>query len=125
MLACGGGDGGGTTPIAVPVPTPTPGTIATATGTLTTSTTSPTSVTISANVGSLPVAATMCQTNANGQCLAPPTQTLPASFAGGATATYSVILTASAAIATPGTLTMDFTQGTTVIGSGSVLVNTN
>ena len=58
-------------------------------------------VTVSADTGSatLPVGLTLCQTNpATGACLAPPAATLPITIAANATPTFSVFVSASAAI---------------------------
>jgi hypothetical protein len=84
-------------------------------------------VTVSTSTGGAtpPLTATICQTNPNGQCLSAPTATVAASFAPGASATFSVFVTASAAITNNPTLSVLFTAGTnTVIGSGSVIVKT-
>jgi trimeric autotransporter adhesin len=84
-------------------------------------------VTLSTSTGgaTLPLTATICQTNANGQCLAAPTATVETSFAPGGSATFSVFVTASAAITNNPTLSVLFTDGTNaVIGSGSVIVKT-
>jgi len=91
------------------------------------------SVTIKTSTGanpSLPVQVTLCQTNASiGQCLATPgpTATL-APFAAGATPTFSVFVTATAAIASSlsNEILVLFTNASgTVLGSASVLVVTN
>lgn len=47
----------------------------------------------------LPITTTICQTMANGQCLAAPTASLPVTIAAGATPTFSVFVTASNLIA--------------------------
>ncbi len=64
-------------------------------------------LTVAADTGaaSLPVSVTLCQTNpSTGACLAPPAATVPVTIAGGATPTFSVFVTASAAIPfAPGT----------------------
>jgi hypothetical protein len=91
------------------------------------SATSTGTVTVSTSTGgaTLPLTATICQTNADGQCLAAPEATVQVSFAPGASATFSVFVTASAAITNNPTLSVLFTAGTnTVIGSGSVIVKT-
>ncbi len=46
----------------------------------------------------LPLSATVCETAANGQCMAPPSASLPIAYASGATPTFSVFVTTSAAI---------------------------
>jgi hypothetical protein len=79
---------------------------------------------------SLPVTVTVCQTNAStGQCLAPPEPTVSLSpFAPGANATFSVFVTATAAIASsPGNeIFVLFTNTSgTVVGSASVRVVTD
>ena len=59
-------------------------------------------ITVSVDTGAatLPVAATICQSNSgSGQCLAPPTSAVTLSFAGGTTPTFSVFLQASGTIA--------------------------
>ena len=58
------------------------------------------SLTVSADTGSaaLPVAITLCQTNAQAQCLAPPAASLPVSFTANATPTFSIFLGATGTI---------------------------
>jgi len=58
-------------------------------------------ITVSADAGAatLPVAATICQSNSGtGQCLAPPAPSVTLSFAGGTTPTFSIFLQSSGAI---------------------------
>jgi len=65
------------------------------------------SLTVATDTGaaSLPITVTLCQTNpSTGACLAPPSPTVPVTIAAGATPTFSVFVTASAAIPfAPGT----------------------
>jgi trimeric autotransporter adhesin len=82
-------------------------------------------VSTSTNQQSLPLTATICQTTQDGQCMAAPTATVSTSFPAGASATYSVFLTATSAITTKPTLTVQFTTSTNqIIGSGSVIIET-
>jgi hypothetical protein len=79
---------------------------------------------------SLPVQVTLCQTNpSSGQCLAAPEPTVTvAPFANGAAPTFSVFVTATAAIASSPSNQIDvlFTNPSgTILGSASVLVVTN
>ena len=91
------------------------------------------SIIVSTSTGSntlLPVIVTLCQTNAStGQCLAAPAPTVAlSSFAPGANASFSVFVTATAAIASnPANQIYVFFKipGGTVVGSASVLVDTN
>jgi len=91
------------------------------------------SVTVKTTTGSnpsLPVQVTICQTNpSSGQCLAAPGPTVTvAPFANGATPTFSVFVTATAAIASSPSNQIDvlFTNPSgTLLGSASVLVVTN
>jgi len=78
----------------------------------------------------LPVQVTICQTNpSTGQCLAAPGPTVTvAPFANGATPTFSVFVTATAAIASNPSNQIDvlFTNPSgTILGSASVLVVTD
>ena len=91
------------------------------------------SITVKTSTGanpSLPVQITLCQTNpSTGQCMAAPGPTVTiAPFAAGATPTFSVFVTANAAIASSSSneILMLFTNPSgTVLGSASVLVLTN
>jgi Chitobiase/beta-hexosaminidase C-terminal domain len=91
------------------------------------------SVTVKTTTGSnptLPVQVTICQTNpSSGQCLAAPGPTVTvAPFANGATPTFSVFVTATAAIpSSPSNqIVVLFTNPSgTLLGSASVLVVTN
>jgi len=91
------------------------------------------SITVKTSTGtnaSLPVQVTLCQTNpSTGQCLAAPAATVTVSpFASGATPTFSVFVTASAAIASsPGNqvLVLFTNPSGTILGSASVSVVTN
>jgi Chitobiase/beta-hexosaminidase C-terminal domain/FG-GAP-like repeat/FG-GAP repeat len=79
---------------------------------------------------SLPVQVTLCQTNpSTGQCMSAPGPTVTlAPFAAGATPTFSVFITATAAIASSPSneIVVLFTNASgTVMGSASVLVMTN
>jgi hypothetical protein len=79
---------------------------------------------------SLPVQVTLCQTNpSSGQCMAAPGPTVTlAPFAAGATPTFSVFVTATAAIASSPSneILVLFTSASgTILGSASVLVVTN
>jgi sugar lactone lactonase YvrE len=58
------------------------------------------SLTASVDTGmaSLPLAISLCQTNAFGECLAPPAASLPINFTGNATATFSVFATSTGPI---------------------------
>jgi sugar lactone lactonase YvrE len=78
----------------------------------------------------LPITATLCQTDpATGQCLAPPAASLPLTIAAGATPTFSVFVSASAAIPlAPGTsrIFVRFLDGSGAShGSTSVAVEAN
>ena len=58
-------------------------------------------ITVSADTGAatLPVTTTICQSNSGtGQCLAPPTQAVTLSFAGGTTPTFSIFLQSTGSI---------------------------
>jgi hypothetical protein len=91
------------------------------------------SVTIKTTTGanpSLPVQVTVCQTNpSTGQCMAAPAPTVTvAPFAAGATPTFSVFVTATAAIpSSPNNevVVLFNNPSGTVLGSASVLVVTN
>jgi hypothetical protein len=91
------------------------------------------SVTVKTSTGpnpSLPVQVTLCQTNpSSGQCMAAPGPTVTlAPFAAGATPTFSVFVTATAAIASSPSneILVLFTSASgTILGSASVLVVTN
>ena len=91
------------------------------------------SITIKTSTGanpSLPVQITLCQTNpSSGQCMATPGPTVTlAPFAAGATPTFSVFVTATAAIASSPSneiLVLFTNPSGTVLGSASVLVVTN
>jgi hypothetical protein len=91
------------------------------------------SVTVKTSTGSnttLPVQVTLCETNpSTGQCLVAPAATVTLSpFANGATPTFSVFVTAMAAIASsPGNqvIVLFTNPGGTVLGSASVFVVTN
>jgi hypothetical protein len=91
------------------------------------------SITVKTSTGanpSLPVQVTLCQTNpSTGQCMATPGPTVTvAPFAAGATPTFSVFVTATAAIASSPSneVLVLFTNASgTVLGSASVLVVTN
>ncbi len=91
------------------------------------------SITVKTSTGanpSLPVQVTLCQTNpSTGQCLAAPAATLTlAPFAAGATPTFSVFVTATAAIASSPSneVVVLFTNpGGTVLGSATALIVTN
>ena len=91
------------------------------------------SITVSTSTGSnpsLPVVVTLCQTNAStGQCLAAPAPTVTlSSFAPGANASFSVFVTATAAIANnPANqiYVLFKNPGGTVEGSTNVAVDTN
>ena len=91
------------------------------------------SVTVKTTTGansSLPVQVTLCQTNpSTGQCLSAPAPTVTlAPFAAGATPTFSIFVTATAAIASSPSnqVVVLFTgAGGTILGSASVLVVTN
>ncbi len=76
----------------------------------------------------LPLGATLCQTDASGQCQAPPSASLAVSFVANATPTFSVFVTASAPIAfAPGTsrIFLRFVDASGVShGSTSVAVTT-
>lgn len=88
-------------------------------------------LTVSADTGgaALPVDIELCQTNASGQCLAPPASTVTASIAAGATPTFSVFLSASAVVPfSPGTARIFvrfLDSGNVSHGSTSVAVTTN
>jgi len=61
----------------------------------------PSLIIVSADIGDagLPVTLSLCQSNPQtGQCLATPSATVPLSFAGGATPTFSIFVTATAPI---------------------------
>jgi DNA-binding beta-propeller fold protein YncE len=61
--------------------------------------TAPITVSVDTGTASLPIAATICQTNpSNGQCLAVPAGSVSLSFAGGAAPTFSVFLESSGAV---------------------------
>jgi DNA-binding beta-propeller fold protein YncE len=61
--------------------------------------TAPIIVSVDTGTATLPVAATICQSNpSSGQCLAPPSPSVSLGFAAGATPTFSVFLQASGAI---------------------------
>jgi hypothetical protein len=47
---------------------------------------------------SLPVAVSLCQTNSAGQCLSPPSATVPVDFTAGATPTFSVFVLSSGSV---------------------------
>jgi len=91
------------------------------------------SITVKSSTGanpSLPVQVTICQTNpSSGQCLAAPADTVTvAPFAAGATPTFSVFVTATAAIASSPSneVIVLFTNSSgTIDGSASVLVVTD
>ena len=91
------------------------------------------SVTVKTSTGanpSLPVQVTLCETNpSSGQCMATPAATMTlAPFAAGATPTFSVFVTATAAIASSPSnqILVLFTNSSgTVLGFASVLVVTN
>jgi hypothetical protein len=91
------------------------------------------SVTVKSSTGanpSLPVEVTLCQTNpSTGQCLAAPGPTVTvAPFAAGATRTFSVFVTADAAIASSpnNEVVVLFTNSSgSTLGTASVLVDTN
>jgi len=91
------------------------------------------SVTVKTSTGanpSLPVQVTLCQTNpSSGQCVGAPGPTVTlAPFAAGAAPTFSVFVTATAAIASsPGNevLVLFTNSSGSVLGSASVLVVTN
>jgi hypothetical protein len=91
------------------------------------------SITVKTSTGanpSLPVQITLCQTNpSTGQCLSTPEPTVTlAPFAAGATPSFSVFVTATAAIASSPSneiLVLFTNPGGTVLGSASVLVVTN
>jgi hypothetical protein len=91
------------------------------------------SVTVKTTTGanpSLPVQVTLCQTNpSSGQCLGAPGPTVTvAPFAAGATPTFSVFVTATAAIASSpnNEVVVLFTNPSgTVLGSASVLIVTD
>jgi streptogramin lyase len=65
------------------------------------------SLTVTADTGSasLPISIALCQTNpANAECLAPPATSVPVTIAAGATPTFSIFVSATAAVAfEPGT----------------------
>jgi hypothetical protein len=91
------------------------------------------SVTVKTNTGpnpSLPVQVTVCETNpSSGQCMAAPGATVTvAPFAAGATPTFSVFVTATAAIASSpnNEVVVVFTDGGgKIVGSASALIVTN
>jgi hypothetical protein len=91
------------------------------------------SVTVKTTTGpnpSLPVQVTVCETNpSSGQCMAAPGATVTvAPFAAGATPTFSVFVTATAAIASSpnNEVVVVFTDGGgTIVGSASALIVTN
>ena len=81
------------------------------------------------NGTSLPISVSMCQTNAQGQCLAPAASTVPVSFAANATPTFSVFVGASGTIPFAPATSRIFVRfedaGGTSHGSTSVAVTTN
>jgi len=84
-------------------------------------------VTVSTSTGgvTLPLTATICQTTDVGQCMSTPTSTVAVTFTPGASATFGVFLTASAAIPTRPTLSVLFTNAANqVLGTGSVIIKT-
>jgi sugar lactone lactonase YvrE len=89
------------------------------------------SLTASTDTGSasLPLTTTICETNSAGQCLAPPSASVPIAFAANATPTFSIFANASAPIGfAPGTsrIFVRFTDGNGVShGATSVAVTTN
>ena len=88
-------------------------------------------LTVAADTGdqTLPVALSLCQTDATGQCLAPPAASVQASIAAGGTPTFSVFVSASAPVPfAPGTsrVFIRFTDsGDVSHGSTSVAVTTD
>jgi hypothetical protein len=91
------------------------------------------SITVKTSTGpnpTLPVQVTLCQTNpSTGQCLAAPAPTVTiAPFANGATPSFSVFVTATAAIASSPSNQIDVlfaNPSGTDLGSASVTVVTN
>ena len=91
------------------------------------------SITVKTSTGnnpSLPVQVTLCQTNpSTGQCMSTPASTVTLTpFAAGATPSFSVFVTSTAAIASSpnNEILVQFTNPSgTVLGSASVLVVTN
>ena len=87
-------------------------------------------LTVTADTGAatLPVGIELCQTNASGQCLAPPASSVSASLAAGATPTFSVFVSASAPVPfAPGTsriFVRFLDSGSVSHGSTSVAVTT-
>ena len=82
-------------------------------------------VVVSSEAGTLPVGVTICQTNpTNGQCLAAPNSTVTlASFPSGTSVTFSVFVTATAAIASDPTSNRIYIQFRD--GSGNLLTFTS
>ena len=81
--------------------------------------------TVSVNVGSLPLSATICQTAMSGQCLSAPANPVVGSFASGQSETYSVFLTSQGIPINNGTVTVTFEDMNGLqLGSGSVQVDT-
>jgi hypothetical protein len=77
----------------------------------------------------LPIAESICQTNAGGQCLAPPAASVSITYAPNATPTFSIFVQASAAVPfAPATsrIFVRFLDGGGVShGATSVAVTTN
>jgi hypothetical protein len=80
-------------------------------------------VTVSVNVGKLPIGAALCQSNEAGQCLSAPSSSVQLSIRHNAVVTFSVFLTVTGSIP-KGTIRVDFTQKAALIGSGNVTVTT-
>jgi hypothetical protein len=81
-------------------------------------------VTVSFDVGKLPINATLCESNPQtGQCLAAPSATLELKILHGQAPTFSAFLTPTKAISL-GTVRVEFTQKSAVLGSGKVTVTT-
>jgi hypothetical protein len=81
-------------------------------------------VTVRPDVGSLPIDATLCQTNpSTGQCLSAPSPSLKVNVNHNQVVVFSVFLTATGSIA-KGTVRVDFTEKGALVGSGKVAVTT-
>lgn len=82
------------------------------------------SVTVRPDVASLPIDATLCQTNpSTGQCLNAPSPSLKVNINHNQAVVFSVFLTATGSIS-KGTVGVEFTEKRALIGSGKVAVTT-